>query len=368
MKKIRLIVFCGILFAASNSLASEESQDAHAENIFKIDAAAQQQAGIQIITLEVQNLPKYINAPGEVIPDINLSTKITSRIPVQVLKRRVNIGDDVKTGQAIVTLSSVEMAKAQSDLLLAYNEWDRVKGLGQKAVSAKRYETAQITYEHAIAKLVAYGMTNEQVDSFLSDPATLSTTGEFTLLAPHDGVVYDANAVEGEVVEPGYALYHILDESFLSVDARLSNESAYLIKQGALTLISVADQWLKGEVVQIHHKLDEATRTQVVRVNVSNDHDLLHPGQFVTCRIFLDEERLVLAVPESAVLRTADDDWVVYAEVKPEYFQQIKVDLIEVLDKLAVIEGVQPGTRIVGEGAFSVQSEFLKSGFEVHGH
>ena len=34
----------------------------------------------------------------------------------------------------------------------------------------------------------------------------------------------------------------------------------------------------------------------------------------------------------------------------------------------AVIEGVVPGTRVVTRGAFFLQSELAKSGFDIHAH
>ena len=36
--------------------------------------------------------------------------------------------------------------------------------------------------------------------------------------------------------------------------------------------------------------------------------------------------------------------------------------------KLTVIGGLEPGTRVVTRGAFFLQSELAKSGFEIHNH
>ena len=123
--------------------ASKADHDDDAGTI-EINGTAQKEAEINTTVLQLQSLPKYIHAPGEVVPNTNQSSKVVPRIAAQVVKRQVNIGDHVKTGQPLVNLSSVEMAKAQSDLLLAYHEWQRVEGLGQQAVGAKRYQTAQI--------------------------------------------------------------------------------------------------------------------------------------------------------------------------------------------------------------------------------
>ncbi len=345
------------------------SNDDHDDaGLVEIDASSQQEAGIKTTILQLQKVPKYLHAPGEVVPNTNQSSKVVPRIAAQVVKRKVNIGDHVAAGQTLVILSSVEMAKAQSDLLLAYHEWQRVEGLGKQAVGAKRYQTAQINYRHVSAKLIAYGMSRAQVESFLKGKDSAEATGQFTLLAPQNGTVHDANVTEGERVEPGHVLYHILDESSLWVDARLSNGNVQLIKKGALALVGKPKHWVEGQVIQIHHKLEETTRAQIVRINIANTDDAFHPGQFVNCRIAIGDGKPVLVVPEAAVLRTADGDWAIYVEVKPNHFKQVEIKLIETVNKQAIIEGVKPGIRVVTENAFAVHSELLKAGFQTHNH
>ena len=56
-----------------------------------------------------------------------------------------------------------EMAEAQGQLLLADKEWKRVKKLGRKVVSARRFLTAKIEYEKSYASAKAYGMTQKEI-------------------------------------------------------------------------------------------------------------------------------------------------------------------------------------------------------------
>jgi multidrug efflux pump subunit AcrA (membrane-fusion protein) len=76
----------------------------------------------------------------------------------------------------------------------------------------------------------------------------------------------------------------------------------------------------------------------------------------------------VTAVPEEAVLRSPDGDWVVFVESSPGEFQPVEVEVRRMIQGLAVIEGVDPGDRVVTQGAFFVQSELAKSGFDIHAH
>jgi len=61
------------------------------------------------------------------------TTSVTPRVSSQVVKRHVKLGDVITIGQPLVTLSSVEMATAQGNLLVTSREWQRVKKTGAKS-------------------------------------------------------------------------------------------------------------------------------------------------------------------------------------------------------------------------------------------
>ncbi|MCK4586357.1 MAG: efflux RND transporter periplasmic adaptor subunit, partial [Gammaproteobacteria bacterium] len=121
-------------------------------------------------------------------------------------------------------------------------------------------------------------------------------------------------------------------------------------------------------VTQIHHTLDEATRTLAVRIEVANIDDRLHPGLFVDARIQSDSTHTALSVPVNAVLRSPDGDWQVFVEEKPGHFKPQEVDVLNTVGDRAIIDGIKPGTRVVTQGAFFIQSELAKSGFDIHNH
>ena len=122
-------------------------------------------------------------------------------------------------------------------------------------------------------------------------------------------------------------------------------------------------------VSQVDHALDETTRTLAVRLEVNNPEDKLHPGMFVTAHIQTSNQTNVMVVPEAAVLRSPDGDWLVLVELdEPGEFKAVEVELKRVVEGQAVITGINPGSRVVTQGAFFVQSELAKSGFEIHNH
>ena len=47
--------------------------------------------------------------------------------------------------------------------MVAATEWRRVRSLGRTTVSAKRYTTAEVAYQQARLRLLAYGLDERQI-------------------------------------------------------------------------------------------------------------------------------------------------------------------------------------------------------------
>ena len=350
----------------------EEHKDEHGhdeENRVHLNNEQRHSAGIVVDTLTARPVPTEIEAPGEIRLNSYASSQVTPRIEAQVVTRHARLGDPVAVGQPLVTLSSVSMAEAQGELLVAAKEWQRVKNLGKKVVSDRRYLEARVAFQQAQAKLLAYGLTTKQTDKLIHKDNITQADGRFTLLSPQDGTVIHDDFITGQMVEPGNLLFELTDESNLWIEARINPEFVSQINIGASARVLVGNAWIDGKVIQIHHALDETTRTLAVRLEIQNPGDQLHPGQFVTVRIqTATSGQTVLTLPLEAVLRSPDGDWQVFVEEEPGEFEPKEVEVVRQLPGLAVIEGLSPGTRVVTQGAFFVQSELAKSGFDVHNH
>ncbi len=333
----------------------------------KLTTAQMQAADIVVEPLVLSDVAVTVRAPGEIKLNAYRTIKVSPRINAQVLARHAYLGDEVRKGQPLVTLSSVEMAEAQGQLLLADKEWKRVKKLGRKVVSERRYITAKVEYEKAYANVKAFGMSEAEIEALLDQKR--SADGSFKLVAQQAGRVLHDNFIVGERVEAGYELMVIADESTMWVEARVTPEIAGQIDVGNTAEVLLEERRLPAKVIQLHHTLDETTRTSAVRLEVPNTDDQLHAGMFVSTLISTRSKRKALQVPEAAVLRSADGDWQVLVEQdEPGEFKAVEVELKSVSNGKAVIEGIRPGSRVVTHGAFFVQSELAKGGFEIHNH
>jgi membrane fusion protein, heavy metal efflux system len=272
------------------------------ENAIVMDTAARKNAGVETTVVNRRSLTNEVRAPGEVRANAYATSHVTPRIQVQIVRRYAKLGDWVTSGTPLVTLSSVAMAQAQGELLVADREWRRVEKLGREAVSERRYVEAQVMRQQAEGKVLAFGLTPEQVTALLKQSDASKATGAFDLLAPQDGTVISDDFIVGEVVEPGRMLFEIMDESVLWVEAQFPVDDGKAIAIDSPASIRASEAWLPGRVVQIHHRIDETTRTFPVRIEVSNPAHALHPGQFVEVRVSSGTGDPVIVVPRSAIV------------------------------------------------------------------
>ena len=352
----------------ANRHAAAGAHAEHVEGGVKLTAEQQTMAGIVVKILQPRDMAGELRAPGEIQLNAYATSRVAPRIAAQVIERKARLGDTVAQGIPLVTLSSVEMAQAQGDLLVAERAWRRISKLGREVVAEQRYTEARIAREQARARVSAFGMTDDEIKQLVDTGKAELANGRLQLLAPQAGTVIRDEFVVGELVEPGRVLFEISDESLLWVEARLTPDEAATVAVDAPATVLVAGRMVEGRVSQVHHALDENTRTLGVRIEVPNPEDRLHPGLFVEVRIASGVSEQILAVPEEAVMRSADGDWQVFVEHEPGEFEPREVEVLRTSAGQAVIEGVAPGTRVVIQGAFFLQSELAKSGFDIHAH
>ncbi len=350
--------------AGHNKEAGGHEEEA---GVIKLTNVQMTEGNIEVTKLQLQAISETISAPAEIHFNDYKTVKITPRITAQVIARHAQLGEKVEKGQAVVTLSSVEMTEVQGKLLVATREWNRVKKLGRKVVAERRYTEARANWNQLLTKARSYGMTKAEVDAMIK--GTREADGTFQLLAPLSGRIISDQFIIGEQIEPGRVLVTITNESVMWAEARLNPTQVALISLGNTANIAFNSHKLPATVSQFHHKLDEATRTQAIRMEVPNVNDLLHAGMFVTAFISTDTNSQAIALPEEAVVRSQDGDWEIFLEgdEKGEFKSQ-EVELVKVINGLAVIKGVAPGTTVVTKGAFFVQSELAKGGFSIHNH
>ena len=114
--------------------------------------------------------------------------------------------------------------------------------------------------------------------------------------------------------------------------------------------------------------IDPVARTTEIRFALDNRDSRLRIGQAVRLRLFVGGEESGAAIPDSAVM---DDGGrpVVFVQTGGESFERRPVRLgSRAGGYVHVLEGVEPGERVVHRGAYLVRLAAMSTQIPAHGH
>jgi len=307
------------VFSTQVSATQTVSSDDHDNEAQLLSFTTEQMkmADIQVAKLTPKYMDKRLYAPGEVQANGYTSYVVSPRVESVIVRRHAILGEHVEQGQALVTLFSEDVAQAQALYRISYADWQRAKKVSKDVISESQMLSAETDYIAAFSRLKAYGLSKQAIDLIAKDNS--SSLGEYTLKAERSGSVLSDDFQQGQRVSAGDAIMVLTDENELWVEARLAANNRMPLAKGtnAQVVLSGTESGesisYQAQVIQQAHTIDPKTRTRIVRLKVKNTNHQLHPGLFVDVYFSQLTETPVLVVPESALLRGSDGDWLIYS-------------------------------------------------------
>jgi RND family efflux transporter MFP subunit len=312
-----LPVIFTISYAGSEHKTTRLAELEHVESTLIFTTKQMQLANISVVEVKPRYMDKRLYAPAEVQVNGYTSYVVSPRVESVIVKRHAILGEHVTLGQPLVTLFSETVAEAQASYRITYADWQRAKSVDRSIISDSQLLTAETDYIAAFGRLKAYGLSKKAIAIIADDHS--SSLGEYTLKAERAGVVLSDDFQQGQRVSAGDSIMVLADESELWVEARLAANDQSLLLKGTKAEVVLASRGknnvsYQAEVIQQAHTIDPTTRTRVVRLKVKNSNHQLHPGLFVDVYFSLKTSEPILAVPETALIRSADGDWQVYVQ------------------------------------------------------
>ena len=312
-----------------------------------------------------------VSVPGTVASNAYRDTKVNSLVGGVVRQVRPELGATVRRGEPLAVVFSHDLAEAQMRYLSMramleadHAKLERTQSLfGMGVVSRQDLEGATATHDvHATEvaayrqRLLLYGLTEEQVVELRNASLVVS---EVTVHAPLDGVVVSRSINPGQVVTAGQELFVVTDLGTVWVIGDLYEKDFAAVHPGApaVVVVPATGRSLRGRVAYIDPRVDPATRTAKVRVEVPNQGDMLRLGMFVNVGFEATAtERRVLA-PREAVQSLGARD-VVYVAAGEGRFIERRVRLGRAVGgEVEIIDGLRAGERLVTQGSFFLRAE-----------
>ena len=369
--------------------AEARSEPAAERNTVRVAADVQKKWGIDVAPATRAAVTGGITLPGALSLDPQRTAQISSLLDGKVTFVGVQVGDEVRRNQVLVTLHAPAFAQAKTAYLqagakleLARREFERADILLQQEAIDQRehlrrrteFENASMEFAVAESSLHSYGLTQSAVERLLEQSrrpnkgtAAMDDLAEpfLPLTTPIAGHVVERDVITGQHIEPQKTLLTVSDLSTLwaLLDAREADLPH--ISRGQPVRITTGvypDRVWQGRVEHVGDVVDEKTRTVKIRVVVRNDGRFLKPNMYIQGQ-FPDAVSThdVLAVPLDAV-QTIGGNAVVFVRDGADRFVARPVELGDrVGDRRVVLKGLNGAEAVVIAGAFNLKAELLKS-------
>jgi membrane fusion protein, copper/silver efflux system len=325
-----------------------------AEAPIHLDQTQRQMIGLTFGAAERKPVEKVIHTVGRFDYDERKLAEVVLKVSGYIQDVFVDYtGKSVKKGDPLFSIYSPDLVTAQQEYLLARQN---LRALGESEVPGAR-DSAESLLRASRERLRLWDISDAEV-------AALERSGKpklaQTIYSPISGVVTEKTALKGHAVEPGMPLYKIADLSTIWVYGDIYEYELPLVHLGqeaTITLSYDPSAHFTARVAYISPTLDPKTRTAKVRFELKNSAArVLRPEMYGRVELHASlGERLV--VPSTAVLDSGRRQ-VVFVDGGAGRLVPHEVKVGDRFgDTLEIVDGLQPGERIVTSGNFLVDSE-----------
>ena len=286
----------------------------------------------EVFSLQRGRLSSSLQIPGELIAfqQVDLYAKENSFVK----KLYVDVGDEVKEGQILVTLEAPELASqlagALSDIksheamhLASKANYDRLLATSKTpgTISQNDLEQAAARKDAAYAQLQAAQAAYRRASEM---------QGYLQIRAPFSGVISMRNVNTGAYVGPSgkgseVPLFTLQQQKKLRLVVSVPESHTSYLKKNAevsFTVRALPDQHFKAEVKRLAGALDNRLHSQRIEMDVLNENKKLLPGMVAEVNLPLPANDSTMIVPKSAVVNSTESIFVIrVVDNKAEWVQ-----------------------------------------------
>lgn len=195
-------------------------------------------------------------------------------------------------------------------------------------------------------------MSSEKVNYFITGRGVSSSyfnvknleqrLGKYSIRAPFDGIVTEALVTRGTLIRSGQKLGEFIDTSVFELELSVAKKFSDLLKIGESVQLKTIEtnKAYTGKVVRVNGRIDQATQTIKVFVEVNGDD--LKEGMYLEAQLEADKEENAIRVARKLLV----DENKLFI-LKDSVLGLIEIDPVYFSPENMVVKGVPDGTKIL---------------------
>ncbi len=362
---------CSSKDEATKAAPSAQAAPAPVNDPMSIVADAEVAKWLKVAPVQTVEYRETIRVPASASVDETRVARIGASVTGRITELRAIVGQNVTRGQVLAALNSTELSNAQLAFLKAYS----AKMLAQRAaeraqqlfdadviglaeLQRRQTELAQAEADMSAShdQLKVLGMAEASIEKL---EATRTVNSQSFVVSSISGTVIDRIVAQGQVVQPGAAVFTVADLSRLWVQAEVPEKQSDLVKVGDVVKVAIPaleNRTIEGRLVFVSSTVNPETRTVTVRTEVANTDRSIRPAMLAVMMIE-DRPTMRPVVPVDAVVRENNKDYV-FTRVADNRYKLVTVALgPESNGVRPVVDGLKDGESIVADGAFHLNNE-----------
>jgi membrane fusion protein (multidrug efflux system) len=252
-------------------------------------------------------------------------------------------GQPVRAGEPLIQFDAeklrASLAEAEANLRLAAANRARYAALGAtQAVSRQEVDQAVAAHEAGVA-------TVELLRAQLADAH---------ITAPFDGVVGERLVSPGQFVAKGTILTRVVDDDPMKAGFQVPERYFAQLGQDQPVTLRVAaypGETFTGRVYFIDPRVDETTRTVLVKAMVPNPARRLRRGMLAHVTLVARIRDRAVVVPETALLQEGETVSVFVVDADQTAQPRLVTTGVRLAGVVEIVSGLSPGELVVVEGA-----------------
>ena len=312
---------------------AEEGHEEGPVTVAALSAAQIKAVGIVFGGIEEKELTATIKANGLLSVPNNNKANATALYGGVVKTLNVQLGDNVRKGQVIATITNPQFVQLQeeyvslaSKITLAEQEMARQQELNEgNAGARKNLQAATADFNSLRARKASL---QQQIQLMGINPNSVNLSNMRTSLAvtsPINGTVSNVFAKIGSYVDVSSPVIEIVDNSLLHLDLQVFEKDLPLVKVGQIInfqLTNNPDKTYTAKVFTIGSSFENDSKTIAVHSTVVGSKVGLIDGMNITGMIGINNVRTP-AVPNDAIVE-ADGKYYIFVETdkKPEEYEE----------------------------------------------
>ena len=315
---------------------------------------------VKTIKAELKPQEEELTLTGKVEYDPD---KIVNYVPLingVVTKTYFSLGDQVKRGQVLANVKSLEVNSLHSEKSSLQSELE---------VARRELKSAESMYKDNMlseSELVEARGKVKQAEAALrrvhTDMSVVgsNSSGASSILSPMSGYIISKNITSGSTISPdAEPIFTVADLSKVWVIANVYASNLQFVKVGMpveMTSLSYPGEVFQGTIQSVSQVFDTEEKVLKARIIMENSDLKFKPEMSMTIKLKNNTENMKVSIPISALIFD-DDKYYVIVEESKENFKVKEVQLQGHNEETAyILSGLSEGENVVVKNQLLIYS------------